>query len=93
MVVVRANGMQQSSRNIIIRSAAYETVRKRTVIPIQEMKKECMAILNQKKLRLVNDETSMRNPDYSLVIYLTADKVAQFRMVAQNRTVKEEAKK
>ena len=56
------------------------------------MKKECMAILNQKKLRLVNDETSMRNPDYSLVIYLTAAKVAQCRLMAENRREKEEEK-
>ena len=52
-----------------------------------------MTILDQNKVRLVNYETSMRNPDYSLVIYLTVDKVAQFIMVAQNMTVKEEAKK
>ena len=51
-----------------------------------------MAILNQKKAILVNDETSMRNPDYSLVIYLIADKVAQYRLVAENRREKEEAK-
>ena len=35
-----------------------------------------MAILNQKKVKLVNDETSMRNPDSSSGIYLTAAKVA-----------------
>ena len=56
------------------------------------MKKECMAILNQKKVRLVNYETSMRNPDYSLVIYLTAAKVAQCRLMAENRREKEEGK-
>ena len=56
------------------------------------MKKECMAILNQNKVRLVNDETSMRNPDYSLVIYLTAAKVAQCRLMAENRREKEEEK-
>ena len=51
-----------------------------------------MAIPNQKKVILVNDETSMRNPDYSLVIYLIADKVAQYRLVAENSREKEEAK-
>ena len=52
-----------------------------------------MAVLNQKKVVLVNDETSMRNPDSSSGIYLTTDKVAQFRLVAGNRREKEEAKK
>ena len=41
----------------------------------------------------VNDETSMKNPDLSSGIYLTADKVAQFRLVVENRREKEEAKK
>ena len=52
-----------------------------------------MTILNQKKVRLVNDETSMRNPDSSMGIYLTAAKVAQCTLVADNRREKEEAKK
>ena len=75
MVFLLAKGTQQSPRNIILQAASYDAVRKRTVIPIQDMKKECMAILNQKKVRLVNYETSMRNPDYCSVIYLTAAKV------------------
>ena len=50
-------------------------------------------MLNQKKVRLVNDETSMRNPDSSSGIYLTAAKVSQFRLVAENRKEKEEEKK
>ena len=85
MVFLQAKGKQQSSSNIILRDAAYDAVRKRTFVPIQEMKKECMIILHQKKARLVNDETSRRNPDSSSVIYLTADKVAQCRLVADNR--------
>ena len=52
-----------------------------------------MTILNQKKVRLVNDETSTRNPDSSMGIYLTAAKVAQCTLVADNRRKKEEAKK
>ena len=51
-----------------------------------------MTILHQNKVRLVNDETSRRNPDSILVIYLTAAKVSQFRLVAENRREKEEAK-
>ena len=52
-----------------------------------------MKILNQKETRLVNDETSMRNPDSRTRIYLTAAKVVNFRLVADNRREKEEAKK
>ena len=52
-----------------------------------------MVILNQNKLRLVNEETSMRNPDSSLGIYLTAAKVVQCRLLDENRKGKEEAKK
>ena len=58
-------GMQQSLRNIMIQAAAYDSVIKRTVIPIQYTKKEFMAILNKKKARLVNKETSMSKPDSS----------------------------
>ena len=49
--------------------------------------------LNQKNMRLVNDETSTRNPDLSTIIYLTADKLAQCRLLSENRREKEEAKK
>ena len=76
MVFLQENGSQQLSRNVVLRAAAYDAVKKKTVIPIQEMKKECMIILLQNKVRLVNDVTSMGNPDSSLGIYLTTDKVA-----------------
>ena len=49
-----------------------------------------MTILYQNNVILVNDETSMNNPDSSLVIYLTAAKVAQCRLVDENRREKEE---
>ena len=39
MVVLRSKVMQHSLRNIIIQDAAYDTVRKITVIPIQDMNK------------------------------------------------------
>ena len=42
---------------------------------------------------MVNDETSMRNPDSSLGIYLTAAKLAQRIIVAENKREKQEAKK
>ena len=44
-------------------------------------------------MALVKDEASRRNPDSILGIYLTAVKVEQFILVAENRIEKEEAKK
>ena len=53
-----------------------------------------MMILNQKKVKLANEDTATRrNPDPNSGIYFTAVKVAQFRHVADNRKEKEEAKK
>ena len=66
---------------------------KNTVIPIQEMKREYMAILQKKKVILENDVTNGNNPDLSLVIYLTTAKVPQYRLVAGNKREKQEAKK
>ena len=43
-----------------------------------------MTILNQKTVRLVNDETSTRNLDSSMGIYLTAAKVAQCSLCASD---------
>ena len=82
MVFHRAKSCQQSSRNIVPRAAEYDAMRKRTVIPIQEIKKECMMILHKKKEILVNDVISRSNPDYNSVIYLNADNVAQHRLVS-----------
>ena len=52
-----------------------------------------MMIMQKKKVRLLNDEKSRRNRDSSLGIYLTAAKVAQYRLVAENKRDKEKAKK
>ena len=41
-----------------------------------------MMILHQKKVRLINDVTSREKNDLSLGIYLTAAKLAQYRLVA-----------
>ena len=44
-----------------------------------------MMVLHQKKVKLVNDVISRRDHDYSSVIYLTAAKLSQCRLVAENR--------
>ena len=93
MVILRSKGGQKPSSNIVLWSAVYDAVRKWTVIPTQETKKECMMIMQQKKVRLVNDVTSRSNPDLNSGIYLTATKLAQYILVADNKREKEEAKK
>ena len=65
MVVLIDKGTQQPSRKIILQAVSHDAVRKQTVIPIQETKKECITVLHQNNLRLVNDKTSMRNLDLS----------------------------
>ena len=48
MLIIRAKvSTQQPSRNIILRVAGYDTVRKRTVLPLQEMKRETTMILKK----------------------------------------------
>ena len=65
-------------------------MRKQTVLPLQDMNNEFMMVLNQKKIKLVNEDTTpRRNPDSTLVIYLTTVKVAQHRQVDENRIEKE----
>ena len=95
MVIIRAKGStQQPSRNILIRAAAYDIVRKQTVLPLQEMKRETMMIPKKRKLKLSNEDAkTRRNPNSTLGIYLTAVKGAQYTKVAENRRETEEAKK
>ena len=53
MVIIQAKGStQKPSRNILLRAAAYDTVRKRTVLPLQKMKRETTMIHHQKKVKL-----------------------------------------
>ena len=51
-----------------------------------------MMILQQKKGSLVNGKKPIRNPDSSPGIYPAAAKVAQCRLMDENRREKEEAK-
>ena len=87
MVIIRAKGSTlQPPRNIILQAAVYDTVQKRTVLPLQEMKRETMMILKKKRIKLENEDANTRgNPDSTSGIYLTAVKVAQCRQVATNR--------
>ena len=94
MVIIRSKGStQQPSRNILLRATAYDTVRKRTVFPLQEMKRENMMIHQQKKVKLAYEDANTRsNPNSTSGVYLTVAKVAQYRKVAANRREMDEAK-
>ena len=53
-----------------------------------------MMILNKKKVKLADEDTTTRgHPNSTSGIYLTTVKVIQFRQLANNRREKEEAKK
>ena len=86
---LRAKGSQQLSSKIVFWYAAYDSVRKQTVLSNQETKKECMMILQQTKARLVNNVNSRRNTDLSSGIYLPASKIAQYSLVDNKRREKE----
>ena len=73
-----------------------DTVSRLTAVALQETNKENIEILKQNKTRLKNDVRNMTtnmNSDSTPGIYLTAIKVSQYIMVAENRREKEEAKK
>ena len=95
MVIIRAKGStQQPSRNILLWVAAYDTVRKRTVLPLQEIKRETMMMHQQKKVNLGDEDANTRiNLNSTSGIYITAAKVTQCRQVAVNRREIDEAKK
>ena len=86
MVIIRAKvSIQKISINTLLWAAAYDTLQNKTVLPLQGMKREFIMIVNQKKVKLANeDTTTRRNPDLTSGIYLTAVKVAQFRQVSEN---------
>ena len=61
MVIIQAKvSIQKPLRNIILREAAYDTLRKRTVPPLQEMRRETMMILKKRKVKLANEDANTR---------------------------------
>ena len=74
MVILIEKG--RSSRNLLIRYAAYDTVQQRKIIHIQEMKSYEMEMRRRRMVRMQNrngEEEFIRiNPNYSVGIYVTA---------------------
>ena len=94
MVIIEVKGStQQPSRNILLRAVAYDTVRKRAVLSLQEMKRETIMILKKRKVKLANeDANTRRNPNSTSGIYPIAVKVTQCIQVATNKREMERRK-
>ena len=92
MIILRAKG--ESSRNLLIRSAAYDTVQQRKILLIQEIKAADMEMRKRRVVRMPKrngeEEGIIINPESSSGIYVTASVEAEFRLIAQNRRIKEE---
>ena len=89
MIILREKGRCISSRNLLIREAAYVTVRNLTVLPLhkiktveREMKRQSMLCINNTP---VEDNVFRLNLYSSSGIYKTSVKEDQCRIVADNR--------
>ena len=92
MVFLRAQG--RPSRKLLIRVSVYDTVQQRTILPIQQMKAADMEMRKRIMVRIPNkggeEEGKIMNPESSAGIYVTASVEDQYRLIAQNRNMKEE---
>ena len=92
-VIIRARNNE--SRNLLIRSAAYQIINKTTVIPAQKLKDAMQEIADSKKVAIpkktIPTATRM-NPDSSTGLYITAELRAEARIVSENKIVFNEEK-
>ena len=83
-----------SSSNLLIRVAAYDTIRQRKIVPIQEIKAAEMETRKRIMVRMTGrdgeEEGGRMNPESSDGIYVTSSVEAKCRFIAQNRKMKEE---
>ena len=56
MVVLREKVRFGASSNLLLRAAAYETIRHRTVMPLQQIKENEMEISTQRMVRMPNTD-------------------------------------
>ena len=64
VIILLKVSIDQPLRNILLRVAVYDTVRKQTVLPLQEINRENMIILKQKKVKLADEDAVTRGkPD------------------------------
>ena len=85
-----------SSRKLLFRVAAYDTVQQRIIISIQEIKASEMEMMQRKTVgipkRYGEEEGRIINPKSSSGIYVTASVEAECILIAQNRNMKEQEK-
>ena len=85
VVILKARG--NTSRNLIIRSAAYDIINRSTVIPAQKIKDVMQELNRAKKVKIPNDipKPSRMNPDSSSGLYVTAELRLSARAVSRNK--------
>ena len=97
LVILREKGRCRLSRNLLIRAAAYDIMRERTVLPLHQIKTAEREIKRTRMVRLTNtpgeDDGCRLNPYSSSGIYMTAVKDSQCRIVVENRRKQDEIKK
>ena len=79
MVILSARRGQKSSYNILLRVAAYQDVRERTVLPIQDMKDIENSVQYVNKFKCLNTEgfgEGRINPESSAGVYIITTKAA-----------------
>ena len=96
MIILREKGKCRASRNLLIRAAACDTMRTRTVLPLyqintveREMNIQSMVYINNNP---VEDDGCRLKPDSYSGIKTTTVKEAQCRIVAKNRRKQDEVK-
>ena len=85
VMILRATS--DTSRNLVIRSAAYDVINQSTIIHVQKIKDMMLEINSAKKLKIPNEvsKATRMNPDSSCVIYITAEICQSARIVAINK--------
>ena len=87
MVVLREKENVGESRNLLLRVAAYDTVRHRNVLPLQQIKEIEMEIWTRRMVIILRKygegELSRINPDSSSGNYVTASVEAEFCTIAK----------
>ena len=92
-IIIQARNNE--SRNLLIRSAAYQIINKSTIIPEQKLKDAMHEIANNKKANIPKKTipTATRiNPDSSTGLYVTSELRAEARIVSDNKIAFNEEK-
>ena len=87
--IIIMRSQRNFSRNILIRSAAYDALYKTVVIPAQELKDIQQEIDSQRKIRITKQMNPLKtrmNPDSSSGIYVAGEARAHARLVEINRS-------